>query len=92
MWQAKERGAQGSSLLRLTGFGNSKRRGESTVEKTMSTEEETAGAEQTSTKRTRFAQLRQAGFVDVDKWWMFSEGQQQLLLGVLRNDPRATVL
>ncbi len=46
----------------------------------------------------RFHQLRQAGFVDVDKWkWAIfgrstEEEQQQQLLPVLRNDPQATVL
>ncbi len=45
-----------------------------------------------STKAERFAQLRQKGFVDVDKWKIFGEDLQQQLLGVLRNDPQTTVL
>ncbi len=52
-----------------------------------------------STEEERFAQLRQAGFVDVDKWkWQVAGGfpgpevQQQQLLGVLRNDPQVTWL
>ncbi len=44
----------------------------------------------------RFDQLRQAGFVDVDKWkWgasLAASEEQQRLLAVLRNDPEATVL
>jgi len=47
----------------------------------------------------RFAQLRQAGFVDVDKWgWgefgmNTAEAQQQLLLAaVLRDAPQTTLL
>ncbi len=42
--------------------------------------------------RKRLVQLQQMGFVDVDKWSAFGEAQEQLLLGVLRNDPQATVL
>jgi hypothetical protein len=45
-----------------------------------------------STKEERFAQLRQKGFVDVDKWKGFGEDQQQQLLDVLRNHPQTTVL
>ncbi len=51
-----------------------------------------------STQEERFAQLRQKGFVDVDKWnwgafgYATAEDQQQQLLAVLRNDPEATVL
>jgi hypothetical protein len=49
-----------------------------------------------STEEERFAQLRQMGFVDVDKWdndWYGDPEQyQQQLLGVLRNDPQATEL
>ncbi len=45
-----------------------------------------------STEEERFAQLRQAGFVDVDKWEGFNEWEQQRLLAVLRNDPQATKL
>ncbi len=44
-----------------------------------------------STEEERLEQLRQAGFVDVDKWsktW-FDEDKQQRLLDVLRNDPQA---
>ncbi len=51
-----------------------------------------------STKEERFAQLRQKGFVEVDKWnWgriygINSEQQQHQLLAVLRNDRQATEL
>ncbi len=53
-----------------------------------------------SREEERFAQLRQKGFVDVDKWscfdedqqLLFDEDQQQELLAVLRNDQQATVL
>ncbi len=45
-----------------------------------------------STEKERFAQLRQAGFVDVHKWKEFGEVYQQQLLAVLRNDPQATRL
>ncbi len=44
-----------------------------------------------TTAKERLEQLRQAGFVDVDKWKYFFEKQQQLL-AVLRNDPQATEL
>ncbi len=40
----------------------------------------------------RLEQLRQAGFVDVDKWKYFDGSLQQQLLAVLRNDPQATEL
>jgi hypothetical protein len=48
-----------------------------------------------STEEERFAQLRQMGFVDVDKWAWGGFGsppakyQQQCLLDVLRHDPQA---
>ncbi len=45
-----------------------------------------------STKVEWFEQLRQAGFVDVDKWKAFDEYSQRRLLAVLRSDPRATEL
>ncbi len=47
-----------------------------------------------SAQEKRFAQLRQMGFVNVDKWeWGYSyEKKQQNLLAVLRNDPQATRL
>ncbi len=45
-----------------------------------------------STEKERFAQLRQAGFVDVDKWSAFGEVYQQQLLAALRNDPQVTEL
>ncbi len=49
-----------------------------------------------STEEERLEQLRQAGFVDVDKWnWEYfldRAPQQQLVLAVLRDDPQATEL
>ncbi len=42
-----------------------------------------------SAEAERFEQLRQQGFVDVDKWNYFDE---QRLLAVLRNDPQVTEL
>ncbi len=45
-----------------------------------------------STTRRRLAQLRQAGFVDVDRWSAFGEVYQQQLLAALRNDPQVTEL
>ncbi len=45
-----------------------------------------------STEYERFDELRQAGFVNVDKWKEFDEKKQLQLLAVLRNDPQATVL
>jgi hypothetical protein len=54
--------------------------------------------ERMSTEAERFAQLRQMGFVDVDKWQWSAHGlteaeeQQQQLLAVLRNEPQATEL
>ncbi len=44
------------------------------------------------TREERLEQLRQMGFVDVDKWRWFDKEQQQLLLAVLRNDPQVTKL
>ncbi len=45
-----------------------------------------------STEAERLEQLRQKGFVDVDKWKYFDEDGQQQLLALLCNDPQATVL
>ncbi len=46
-----------------------------------------------STEAERFEQLRQAGFVNVDKWKGFVHVHQlQQLLALLRSDPQATQL
>ncbi len=45
-----------------------------------------------TTEAERFAQLRQMGFVDVDKWERFGKDKRQQLLAVVRNDPQATEL
>ncbi len=52
-----------------------------------------AEAERFLQEDERFAQLRQKGFVqNATMWKEFREEHQQQLLGVLRNDPQATVL
>jgi hypothetical protein len=45
-----------------------------------------------SAEKAFLEQLSQKGFVNVDKWPNFRDGNQLQLLDVLRNDPQATEL